>query len=115
MPQSLQQLSQLLTELGRISPLSWLISALAFSAVMVVGLTLRRFVLGRVLVRSQGIGSRFDALLRESLRRPWGLWTVVLGLYVATEVSDLPVKLTRITDRLLLALWIISLTWLLAN
>ncbi|MEP7353348.1 MAG: mechanosensitive ion channel family protein [Acidobacteriota bacterium] len=115
MPQSLKQLSQLLSDLASINPMSWLLSGFAFAAVVLAGLTLRRIFLSRMLAWGRGSSARLDGIFGDALRGPWTLWTAILGLYAATEVSDLPVRFTHVTDRLLLALWIISLTWVLAR
>src|SRR6185295_3826778 len=55
-----------------------------------------------------------DAIL-GALRGPIVLWGTMLGLYVAVEVSDLPISMGRVARRLIVVLLILSVTWVVAR
>src|SRR5258708_7673246 len=50
------------------------------------------------------------AVFSETLGAPFWIWTLILGLYLALEYSDLPQRAERQVGRILEILWIISLT-----
>ena len=54
-------------------------------------------------------------MLVESLHGPILLWILILAIHLAVEYSDLPRGVTRWSAKLLLALWIISLTLVLSR
>ena len=54
--------------------------------------------------------SRFDDLLIGVIQGPFMLLVLILGLHLAAQSSDLPVRATALACRSLLVLWIISLT-----
>ncbi len=54
--------------------------------------------------------TRFDDLLIAVIQGPFLLWVLILGVHLAAQSSDLPVKATAFVGRALLVLWIISLT-----
>ena len=95
------------------SDLLW--PAALFTGVLLVGMVLRRIVFGRLRVWASKTDSQIDDLLVESLRGPVLLWIIILGIYVATDISRLPAAATRWTGRALMVLWIVSLTLALAR
>lgn len=84
------------------------LGVLAFT--LLIGFVVKRALfraLDRWVARTR---SRADDALIQSIRRPFMIWVLILGLHLATEVSPLPPRLTGLIARLLLILWIISLT-----
>jgi small-conductance mechanosensitive channel len=53
---------------------------------------------------------QFDDVLVDSLRGPFLLWVIILAISIGTRVSPFPHGVTRWSGRILLALWIVSLT-----
>ena len=81
-----------------------------FAVLLVAGWVLRRALFARLHSRALKSKWAFDDILVESLRGPFLLWVVILSITVATRVSPLPHSVTLWSGRILLALWIISLT-----
>lgn len=68
-------------------------------------------LLFRVLDRwAARTSSTLDNLVVAALRAPFMLWALILAVHLATQVSDLPERVTRLTSQGLLILWIVSLT-----
>ncbi|HEX7124081.1 MAG TPA: mechanosensitive ion channel family protein [Gemmatimonadaceae bacterium] len=82
---------------------------------LVAGLLLRRAVFGRLARAAAATASRTDDIVVAALRGPVVLWCTVLGLYVATEVTTVSPGVTRVLQRTLLVLVIVSITWALAR
>jgi small-conductance mechanosensitive channel len=79
-------------------------------AVMAMGWFVRGFLF-RVLAKwAEKSKTRFDDLLVQALRGPFMLWLMILGLYLAAQSSELPIRVTAFTGKALLILWIVSLT-----
>ena len=84
------------------------------AAVLLVTLAVGWFV-KRLLFRTlrkwaARTATRFDDLLIAVIQGPFMLWVLILGVHLAAQSSDLPVKATAFVARTLLILWIISLT-----
>jgi small-conductance mechanosensitive channel len=86
-----------------------------FAVVVVSGWVLRRILYARLRRRAASNGTRIDNMLIESLHGPFLLWILILAIHLAVEYSDLPRNITRWSAKLLLALWIISLTLVLSR
>jgi small-conductance mechanosensitive channel len=54
--------------------------------------------------------SRADDVVLDSIRGPFMIWVLMLGLHLATRVSVLPRNIASLVSQLLLILWIVSLT-----
>ena len=54
--------------------------------------------------------TRFDDLLIAVIQGPFMLWVLILGLHLAAQSSELPVRAAAFVGETLLVLWIISLT-----
>jgi small-conductance mechanosensitive channel len=86
-----------------------------FAAIVVLGWLLRRIVYARLRRSTGSTESRIDNLLIESLHGPFLLWILILAIHLAAEYSSLPRSVTHWSAKLLLALWIISLTLVLSR
>ena len=84
--------------------------AVLFVAVVASGWVLRRVLFTRLRRWSASTRTQIDNILIDSLHGPFLLWVLILAIHLATEYSDLPRGFTRWSAKLLLALWIISLT-----
>lgn len=84
--------------------------AAVLGVVLAVGWFGRR-LLFRALHRWAGqTNTKLDDLVIGALRGPFLVWVLILGLYAAAQSSELPPRITGLLGKLLLALWIISLT-----
>jgi small-conductance mechanosensitive channel len=54
--------------------------------------------------------SRAGLILTEALRGPILIWILILGVHLAVQSSELPIRVTEWETRALLVLWIVSLT-----
>jgi small-conductance mechanosensitive channel len=93
--------------------LAW--PAVLFTSVVVLGWLFRRIVFNRLGRWAASTPTRIDNILIDVLHGPFFLWILILAIHVAVEYSDLPRGVTRWSAKLLLALWIISLTLVLSR
>ena len=89
--------------------------AALFAAVLILGWLFHRIVFGRLRRWAASTKTRLDDILIDSFHGPFLLWILILAIHLATEYSALPREVTRWSAKLLLALWIISLTMVLAR
>jgi small-conductance mechanosensitive channel len=76
-------------------------------AVGYAGKRLMLRLLSRWTARSKGQAPR---IISNALAGPVMIWVLILGLHLALQSSELPARATYLTARVLLALWILSLT-----
>src|SRR6476660_1710601 len=89
--------------------------AVLFAAVVVSGWIFRRIVFARLSRWAATTRTQIDNILIDSLHGPFLLWILILAIHLATEYSALPRGVTRWSGKLLLSLWIISFTLVLAR
>lgn len=87
-----------------------MIPLLVFVLVLSAGMVVRRILFTRLRKVAAKTTTRFDETLLESLYGPFLLWTVILAIYVAADISQLPRAAAFWSERALLVLWILSLT-----
>jgi small-conductance mechanosensitive channel len=81
-----------------------------FVAVVALGLVVRRIAFARLRNWARSTSTRVDETLLDSLHGPALLWIIILGIYIATDISQLPRSVASWSERALLVLWIVSLT-----
>jgi small-conductance mechanosensitive channel len=86
-----------------------------FLGVVVLGWAFRRILFARLHRWTATTSTSMDDVIVDSLHGPFLLWIVILGIYAATEFSELPQKYLDWSEKLLLILWIVSLTLALAR
>jgi len=86
-----------------------------FVAVVVSGWVFRRVLFTRLRRWSASTRTQLDNILIDSLHGPFLMWILILAIHLATESSSLPRGVTRWSGKVLLALWITSLTLVLAR
>jgi len=70
-----------------------------------------RRVLIRLLERwARNTASKLDDVVVEAVRESSLLWVMILAFHIATEITDLPPRYATLTSKILLVLWIVSLT-----
>jgi small-conductance mechanosensitive channel len=89
--------------------------AILFAAVVMLGWLFHHIVFGRLRRWAASTKTRLDDILIDSFHGAFMLWILILAIHLATEYSSLPREVTRWSAKLLLALWIISLTMVLAR
>ena len=89
--------------------------AILFAVVLILGWLFHHIVFGRLRRWAASTKTRIDDILIDSFNGPFMLWILILAIHLATEYSSLPREVTRWSGKLLLALWIISLTMVLAR
>ncbi len=91
-------------------PLRLVLPACLLVATLAAGYVLKR-LLFRALERwGRKTESHVDVVLRRSIGGPIMIWSLMLGIYFATETLDLPDRSTRLIEHTLLILTILSLT-----
>jgi small-conductance mechanosensitive channel len=93
---------------GKPMDLVWPVVILA--ATFAMGWLIRGVLLRTLRAWTARSQSRGGLILTEALRGPTLIWAVILGVHVAVQSSNLPESFTSWTVKVLLALWIISLT-----
>ncbi len=100
---------------GQFLPFDWRLVVYPLS--LVLGTLLIAYAVKTVAVRAlqrvqAPAGQHAATVLDETLRGPFWIWTLILGIYLAVEYANLPSKTERLLGRTLEILWIISLTWI---
>ncbi len=91
-------------------PFAFAVPLALLAATIIGGLIVRSILFRIVRGWSSGAQNHFDVLLIESLRGPIVLWSLILGLHLATQNSEIPRVDLKYLPRTLAVLWILSLT-----
>jgi small-conductance mechanosensitive channel len=78
---------------------------------LVVGLMVRRVVVARLGEKVAMTRSAVDDVLLAAVRGPIVLAFVIVGLYAAIQITDLPDRVVELVQKLLAVLVIFSVTW----
>lgn len=100
---SLQNLFEILVPVG------------VFLITLICGFIIRKIIFTRLSRWSRHTKTRVDDMIIESIKGPFIIWFLMLGIYFALESSKLPENLIHIIDKILLVLGIFSITFVLAN
>ncbi|MDQ6676131.1 MAG: mechanosensitive ion channel family protein [Acidobacteriota bacterium] len=93
----------------------WVVPLGVFLLCLIGGLIVRHVLFG-FLQRWAGRGnSRLAPILKNTLRGPLVIWSLILGADLATRSSEVPTRYIHEIDIVLLGLWIVSLTIIAAN
>ncbi len=91
-------------------PLKLVIPACLLLAALAAGYVLKRLLFRAIQRWGERTSSKVDAVLTRSIGGPIMIWSLMLGIYFATEALDLPERTTRLIEHTLLILTILSLT-----
>src|SRR5271168_5462506 len=91
-------------------PFAFLIPLSLLGATVVAGLILRRLLFRVVEAWAKRTESNLNVLITESLYGPIVLWSMILGLHIATQNSEIPKRYLVYIPPTLAVLWILSLT-----
>lgn len=86
-----------------------------FIITVILGYFLRKLLFNWLIRWSKNTQTEFDDIIISSIKGPFVIWFLMLGIYFALEFSKLPENLAHIINRLLLVLGIFSVTFVLAN
>ncbi|MFA4888893.1 MAG: mechanosensitive ion channel family protein [Candidatus Omnitrophota bacterium] len=82
---------------------------------LICGFIIRKIVFVRLSRWSRQTKTQVDDIILDSIRGPFIIWFLMLGIYFTLESSKLPENLVHIIEKLLLVLGIFSITFVLAN
>ena len=91
-------------------PFKLLVPLALLLATVLAGLVVRSILFRIVRAWAKGADSQLDSLIVSSLRGPIVLWSLILGIHLATQYSEIPRADIRYIPRTLAVLWILSLT-----
>jgi small-conductance mechanosensitive channel len=81
-----------------------------FTVAMVAALIARRYIFRALDRWAEKTSTKLDDLLVDALKTPFLLWSLILSMSVATQMSTLPDRITRALNKGFLILWVISFT-----
>jgi small-conductance mechanosensitive channel len=91
-------------------PLKLVIPACLLLAMLAAGYLVKRLLFRALHRWGERTSSNVDLVLTRSISGPIMIWSLMLGIYFATETLDLPDRPTRLIERTLVVLTILSLT-----
>lgn len=83
--------------------------------VLVSGFVLRKFLFKRLTRWAQNTKYNIDNIIISAIKGPFIIWFLMLGIYIALQITKLPEDTVRIAGRILLALGMFSATLVVAN
>ena len=81
-----------------------------FVLVLVTGLVLRKILFHRLTAWAKRSRTSIDDAILQAIKAPFLLWTIMLGIYVSLEISELPEDAVAVAGKILLVLGIFSVT-----
>lgn len=91
-------------------PSTLIVPLILLLATLLVGLVVRRWLIGALQRWAERSESQLGVLLSATLRDSILLWFAILGLHLATQNSEIPARYLRYIPPTLALLWIVSLT-----
>ena len=91
-------------------PMQFVWPAATFGITLVIGWVVRYLVLRTLRAWTGRTQSRPGLILTGALRGPTLIWTLIVALHLGIQASDLPPRFTTAPTKVLLVLWIVSLT-----
>lgn len=95
--------------------LIFLMPLLIFLITLISGYILRKILFIRLARWVKNSKTQLDDIIIASIKGPFIIWFLMLGVYFALEFSKLPVNMSNVINKLLLVLGIFSVTFVLAN
>ena len=96
-------------------PLQLVVPACLLLGTLTAGYVVKRLLFRALRRWAASTSSKVDEVLTQSLGGPIIIWSLILGIYYATEWLELPARSTQLIERTLLILVIISLTMMAAG
>jgi small-conductance mechanosensitive channel len=92
-----------------------LLPVLAIPITIVLGYIIRKIIFDRLTRWSKNTKTQIDDIVISAVKGPFIIWALILGIYIALEISQLPENVVGIAHKILLVLIILSVTLVLAN
>ena len=86
-----------------------------FVLTFLAGISLRNIIFNRLAGWSKRTATDLDDIITNSIRYPSLAWVLMLAIYFALEISPMPENWMAVSSKVLLALAIISVTFVVAN
>jgi small-conductance mechanosensitive channel len=86
-----------------------------FVAVFITGLIIRKILFIKLTNITKHSKTHIDDIIVESIKTPFLIWFLMLGIYAALTISKLPEKAVNMVGTLLLVLGMFSVTMVVAN
>jgi small-conductance mechanosensitive channel len=81
-----------------------------FLATLLAGWVVKGWLFRLIRKWSGSTSTAVDDIAVEAVRQPFMLWVLMLAIHLATQASEVPQRYAGLVARVLLVLWIISLT-----
>jgi small-conductance mechanosensitive channel len=91
------------------------VSLAALGATVLFGYILRRILFRKLAQWSKKTTTQIDDIVISSVRGPFIVWFLILGLYLGLELSKYPDRVVHVIQKILMVLAIFSVTFALAN
>ncbi|MDD5423216.1 MAG: mechanosensitive ion channel family protein [Candidatus Omnitrophica bacterium] len=88
---------------------------IVFLITLLAGYAVRKYVFDRLSRWSRNTESKIDDIVVDSIKNPFIIWFLMLGIYFALKTSELPDAVVYIAGKAMLILAITSITFVLAN
>jgi small-conductance mechanosensitive channel len=95
--------------------LKYILPAGLFVGIVLIGMIVRHFLFKRLTRWTTRTTTDIDDILIRSLRWPFLLWFIILGIYVALEFSRVPEAVLGISDPIIQGIAIISVSIVVGN
>ena len=92
------------------NPMEVFTPLIVFAVTLLFAYVARRMILGALRVWSTRTKARRGQVVINVLRTPLLIWSLILAVHLAIQLSDLPARYTRWSARGLIILWVLSLT-----
>lgn len=102
-----------MTQLGDFFARDWktlAVPAGVLICVFAAGWLVRRLLVRTIRAWARRTRTQLDDLIIQALHGPFLLWVLILASHLAAQSSDLPARAIGVVGKILLILWIVSLT-----
>ncbi len=86
-----------------------------FLITVMFGFVVRKMLFKKLIRWSQNTTSSIDDIIIESIKGPFVIWFIMLGIYFGLEISKMSEEIVHLAGKTLLVLGIFSVTLVLAN
>jgi len=86
-----------------------------FLIILITGFILRKILFNRLSSWAEKTESKIDDIITSAIKTPFVIWSLMLGIYLASKISRLPENLVNMGGKILLTLGIFSASLVLAN
>jgi small-conductance mechanosensitive channel len=92
-----------------------LVPAVVVAVALLSGYVVRRVVFRSLTRWARNTRTQLDDIIISSTRGPFIIWFLILGLFIAIEVSSLPEQVVGVVEKILMVLAVLSVTATAAN